>query len=75
MYPSGSIYLFPIPFPLPSAVFGLVYLVYSAVMARRGSGNIGHSAHFWGAVFGIAFTTALKPGLMAGFWEQVTGLF
>jgi membrane associated rhomboid family serine protease len=75
LYPTGSVYLFPIPFPLPSVVFGVLYLVYSAVMARRGKGNIGHSAHFWGAIFGIAFTVALKPILALSFWNQIQGLF
>lgn len=74
VYPTSSIYLFPIPFPLPSVVFGVLYLAYSAIMARRGSGNIGHNAHFWGAVFGIAFTIALKPRLVASFWNQIQGL-
>jgi membrane associated rhomboid family serine protease len=75
VYPTGSVYLFPIPFPLPSVVFGVIYLVYSAVMARRASDNIGHNAHFWGAVFGIIFTIALKPILAVSFWNQITGLF
>lgn len=75
LYPKGSVYLFPIPFPLPSVVFGVLYLVYSAVMARRRSDNIGHNAHFWGAIFGIVFTVALKPALAVGFWQQVSSLF
>jgi membrane associated rhomboid family serine protease len=73
LYPTGSVYLFPIPFPLPSVVF--IYLVYSAVMARRAKDNIGHNAHFWGAVFGIIFTIALKPILAISFWKQIMGLF
>lgn len=75
LYPTGKLILFPIPFPLPSVVFGIFYLVYSAVMARRAKDNIGHNAHFWGAIFGIAFTVALKPKLIISFWEQLTGLF
>jgi membrane associated rhomboid family serine protease len=75
IYPTDRIYLFPIPFPLPSVVFGVLYLIFSAVMAQRGKSNIGHSAHFWGAVFGIAFTLALKPRLAITFMEQVRSLF
>jgi membrane associated rhomboid family serine protease len=74
VFPTGSVYLFPIPFPLPSVVFGVFYLVYSAVMARRGTGNIGHNAHFWGAIFGLVFTIALKPLLVASFWKQIMNL-
>ena len=75
VFPTGSVYLFPIPFPLPSVVFGVIYLVYSAVMARRGAGNIGHNAHFWGAIFGLVFTIALKPLLAVSFLKQITNLF
>jgi membrane associated rhomboid family serine protease len=75
LYPAGKIMLFPIPFPIPSVIFGILYLVYSAYMARKGTGNIGHSAHFWGAVFGIAFTVALKPAIITIFWEQIRMLF
>jgi membrane associated rhomboid family serine protease len=75
LYPTGSIYLFPIPFPLPSVVFGILYLIYSAAMAQRGRDNIGHNAHFWGAVFGIVFTAVLKPRLMLSFWDQIQSLF
>ncbi len=75
LYPTGTVMLFPIPFPLPSVVFGAFYLVYSAIMARRAKDNIGHNAHFWGAVFGIAFTIALKPILAISFYKQVMGLF
>lgn len=75
VFPTGSVYLFPIPFPLPSVVFGVIYLVYSAIMARRGTGNIGHNAHFWGAIFGLVFTIALKPILAVSFWQQIMNLF
>jgi membrane associated rhomboid family serine protease len=75
IHPTGKLFLFPIPFPLPSVVFGVFYLVYSAVMARRAQDNIGHNAHFWGAVFGIVFTIAIKPGLAVSFLEQIKNLF
>jgi hypothetical protein len=44
-------------------------------MARRAKDNIGHNAHFWGAVFGIIFTIILKPAFALRFYEQLTGLF
>ena len=75
IYPTGSIFLFPIPFPIPSIIFGVLYLAYSAVMARKGRDNIGHSAHFWGAIFGIVFTLALKPAIFISFLEQIKGYF
>ncbi len=72
IHPTGSLFLFPIPFPIPSIVFGILYLIYSAYMARRGMSNIGHSAHLWGALFGIVFTIAIKPALAIEFVNQIT---
>ncbi len=71
LYPAGKIFLFMIPIGIPAPIFGLIYLVYSAYMAKRGTGNIGHSAHFWGAVFGVVFTIAIKPEFFTLFWEQI----
>jgi membrane associated rhomboid family serine protease len=75
LHPAGRVMIFPIPFPLPSIVFGVFYLIYSAVMAKRGRDNVGHNAHFWGAVYGIAFTIAIKPAFAVYFWKEITNLF
>lgn len=72
-YPSGSIFIFPIPFALPSWVFGIVYLIYSAYMGRRGMDNIGHNAHFWGAVYGIVFSVILAPEVIPNFFATIFG--
>jgi len=69
--PGSSIFLFPIPFPLPSWVFGIVYLIYSAYMGKKGIDNIGHSAHFWGAVYGIVLTIVLVPGVVSNFFATI----
>jgi membrane associated rhomboid family serine protease len=58
---------------IPSWIFGGLYLLYSWYMGKRGNDNIGHDAHFWGAVYGIAFTLCLKPSLAAHFIAQITG--
>lgn len=49
-------FLFP---PLPAMIFGVAYLWYSSYMDKRGGDNIGHYEHFWGAVYGVAFTLLL----------------
>jgi membrane associated rhomboid family serine protease len=59
--PLGKIYLFFIPIGIPAFIFGGLYLIYSAYMAKRGGDNIGHDAHFWGALFGFVYTIAIKP--------------
>jgi membrane associated rhomboid family serine protease len=71
LYPAGKIFLFFVPIGIPAPLFGLLYLVYSAYMVKQGTGNIGHSAHFWGAVYGIVFTIAIKPEFFTLFIEQL----
>ena len=63
--------IFLIPFPMPAIVFGILYLGYSAFMAKKKMDNIGHSAHFWGAIFGAVFTVALKPSLLILFVKSI----
>ena len=71
LYPAGKIFLFFIPIPIPAPVFGVLYLAYEYYMAKNGRDNIGHDAHLWGAIFGIIFTIALKPGLVMLFLHQI----
>ena len=60
-----------IPFFIPAWLFGILYLVYSWYMGKRQLDNIGHNAHFWGAVFGFVFTTVLRPGLLIHFYNEI----
>ncbi len=62
--PDMSLYLFFIPIPIPAYVFGIGYLLYSIYGMKKRIGNIGHTAHFGGAVGGYLATLALKPGLI-----------
>lgn len=71
IFPVGGIYLFPIPFSIPAWLFGILFLVYSAYMQKEGKSQVGHSAHFWGAIFGIAFTIIVVPHVLSGFISQL----
>ena len=53
--PETEVYIFFIPIPIPGFIFAPLYLIISALMDRRGSDNINHSAHIWGAIYGLAF--------------------
>ncbi|MDQ6755510.1 MAG: rhomboid family intramembrane serine protease [Bacteroidota bacterium] len=46
---------FIIPPVIPGFIFGPLYLIFSFYLDKRGGGNINHSAHIWGALFGIVF--------------------
>lgn len=61
--PGMSLYMFFIPIPIPGYVFGVGYLLYSIYGMKNRIGNIGHDAHFGGAVGGYAVTLILMPSL------------
>lgn len=58
---------------IPLWIFGIVYLIYSTVMARSGRDNIGHSAHFWGGIYGLLFTAAVAFHLVTEFTVRIKG--
>jgi membrane associated rhomboid family serine protease len=58
--------------PMPAVIYAVLYLVYSFYMDRRGQDNVNHSAHLWGAAFGIAFTLVLKPEVFSFFLYQLS---
>ena len=60
---------------IPAVIFGLLYMAYSVYMSQRGNDNIGHDAHYWGSVWGFAFTAMLQPKLILYFLDQITGYF
>jgi membrane associated rhomboid family serine protease len=59
LQPQAKIGLFFIPPIIPGYVFGPIYLIASSFLERRSRDNVNHSAHFWGAIFGIIFVVAL----------------
>ena len=71
LYPNGRIFFFFIPIGIPAWIFGILYLVYSAYMGKRNVDNIGHSAHFWGAVYGVIFTLLINGDNIGRFYHQL----
>ncbi len=57
LYPTAKLGFFFIPPVIPGYVFGPLYLILSTYLAKQGKDNINHSAHIWGALFGIIFVT------------------
>ncbi|MGI8952189.1 MAG: rhomboid family intramembrane serine protease [Chitinophagaceae bacterium] len=55
LFPLNKIGLFIIPPVIPGFIFAPIYLFISAYMSKRGGDNINHSAHIWGAIFGIIY--------------------
>ncbi|MEL0456546.1 rhomboid family intramembrane serine protease [Flavobacteriaceae bacterium SZ-1-7] len=61
--PDMSLYLFFVPIPIPAYIFGIGYLLYSIYGMKNRIGNIGHDAHFGGAIGGYLITLILSPWL------------
>jgi membrane associated rhomboid family serine protease len=56
LMPTTKISLFILPIGIPGYIFAVLYIGISAYLDKRGSGNINHGAHLWGAIFGLIFT-------------------
>ena len=62
--PDMSLYLFFIPIPIPAYIFGIGYLLYSIYGMKAKNDNIGHTAHFGGAIGGYLITILKQPGML-----------
>ncbi|MFA9391679.1 MAG: rhomboid family intramembrane serine protease [Prolixibacteraceae bacterium] len=59
--------------PIPGVLFGVLYLGYSLYMSKRNSDNIGHDAHFIGAIFGLIYPVIIEPSLLQHFLNKLFG--
>ncbi len=80
-FPWNRIQFFFIPIGIPSIVFAIGYLAYSAYMSKssggnnrdvsRWGGNINHDAHIWGSVYGFVFAIIYDPSHGLSFIEAI----
>lgn len=59
--PDMNLFLFFIPIPIPAYIFGIGYLLYSIYGMKSRNDNIGHTAHFGGAIGGYLITLFKEP--------------
>ena len=69
--PKMGIYIYLIPIPVPGYLFAPLYLLYCWYMAKRNMDNIGHTAHFWGAVYGLLFPLICRPDIFHHFLSRL----
>ncbi|WP_340198527.1 rhomboid family intramembrane serine protease [Ascidiimonas sp. W6] len=62
--PDMKLFLFFVPIPIPAYIFGIGYLLYSIYGMKSRIGNIGHTAHFGGAIGGYLTTLFFLPMLL-----------
>ncbi|MEZ5461695.1 rhomboid family intramembrane serine protease [Dokdonella sp.] len=70
LQPWSLIFVFFVP--CPAIVYAVLYIAYSIYMDRKGSDNINHSAHLWGAAYGVLFMLCMEPRLIGVFLEQLS---
>ena len=61
-FPTTTLIIFPLPIPIPAALFAVGYVAYSWWASEHSRGRINHDAHLCGALSGIAFVAASDPG-------------
>ena len=61
--------------PIPAIVFGVLYLWYESWSAKNSRDNIGHDAHFWGAIAGVVITIIYRPTIFIDFISKLTNDF
>lgn len=64
LFPNMELGIMFIPIPLPAYILGIGYLLYSIYGMKSRIGNIGHTAHFGGAIGGYVTTLIIKPSLL-----------
>jgi membrane associated rhomboid family serine protease len=63
--------IYVIVFPVPAIIYGGLFLFYSAYMSRKGGDHVNHDAHFYGALFGVIFTIAIRPDVIEVFMNEL----
>jgi membrane associated rhomboid family serine protease len=61
--------------PAPAVLVGIGYLIYSSWAANRGHGRIDHSAHFAGALAGMAMFILIHREVLNNFFSRLVSDF
>lgn len=69
LQPWATIYVFVVP--VPAIIYAIVYLAYTIYMDRQRADRINHSAHLWGAVYGVVFTLLIEPRVARVFLDRL----
>ena len=76
LFPEMKLIMLFFPIPLPAYVFGICYLLYSIYGMNKNLGNIGHTAHFGGAIAGLLVTILIKPQIIdENLWVIILMMF
>lgn len=70
LQPWSMIYVYFIK--VPAIVFAVLYVAYSVYADRQANDNVNHSAHLWGAAYGVIFTIVLEPPVLPRFLQALS---
>ena len=60
-----------IPIPVPAILYAIGYTAYSVWMDRKQADNVNHSAHLWGAAYGLLFFILLDQRVLQVFLQRL----
>lgn len=60
--------------PVPAIIFAVLYVAYSIWSGKRNNSNVNHSAHLWGAAYGVLMTIIIEPRLITHFINKLLQL-
>lgn len=60
--------------PVPAIIFALLYVLYSLWAGKQRRDNINHSAHLWGAAYGVIVTILIQPKVIPHFINKLVSL-
>ena len=63
--------IFVFVLPVPAILYAGLYVAYSLWAHRKGHDNINHSAHLWGAGYGILFSVMMEPRILGHFLARL----
>ena len=61
-FPMTKLIIFPLPIPIPAALFAVGYVAYSYWASLHSRGRINHDAHLCGALSGLVFVAVTDFG-------------
>lgn len=61
--------------PCPAIIYAVLYVAYSIWLDKKGGDNVNHSAHLWGAAYGIVATVLIQPNVLSHFLNQLMAPF
>lgn len=60
--------------PMPAILFAVLYVVYSIWSSKQQGSHVNHSAHLWGALYGVVVTIIINPAVIAFFFQQIQNI-